>query len=78
MQHYTIRSNGRLGRLLLDAELSADSSAKSDTENVSQIALYYRQQIGLGYSAGSLESQEAQISTCHCCSMMYSIIRSSA
>lgn len=47
VQHYTIRSNGRLGRLLLDAELSADSSAKSNTKNVSQVALYYRQQIGL-------------------------------
>lgn len=47
VQHYTIRSNGRLGRLLLDAELSAGSSAKSNTEKVSQVALCYCQQIGL-------------------------------
>ena len=30
VEHYTVRSNGRLGRLLLDAEMSADSTSKAD------------------------------------------------
>lgn len=36
VENYTIASNGRLGRLLLDEELSAGSSSKSDTDKASQ------------------------------------------
>ncbi|CAK0764500.1 hypothetical protein CVIRNUC_003164 [Coccomyxa viridis] len=37
--HYTIQSNGRIGRLLLDAELSAESSPKSDIDKASVISI---------------------------------------
>ena len=39
IERYTISSNGRLGRLLLDAELSPDSASKAEKDQVGDTAL---------------------------------------
>ena len=36
MERYTVRSNGRLGRLLLDAELSLSDASKAETDQARQ------------------------------------------